>query len=92
MMNNLKSNLPLPCSVMGALHSEEQYNVILVILRAFISWPTQIQVCIKVVATFSASQIQDQNSILNHLGLCVWTCSLSEHFVSCLGAHWAYCG
>lgn len=42
MMNNSKSNLTLPYSVMGALHSEEQYHVFLaMILRAFISWPTQ---------------------------------------------------
>lgn len=38
MMNNLKSNLTLPYSVVGAFQSEEQCPDILVIfLRAFIS-------------------------------------------------------
>lgn len=73
MINNLKSNLTLPCSVVGPLCSEEQCNVILVMfLRALLVDPPKIQVCIKGVAIFSALQIQGQNSILSHLlGLCV---------------------
>lgn len=38
MINNLKSNSTLPCSVVGELHSEEKYNDILVMfLRTSIS-------------------------------------------------------
>lgn len=39
MINNLKSNLPLPCNVVGPLCSEEQCNILLIIMfvRAFIS-------------------------------------------------------